>query len=145
MLQGWGQKREGADWLSPPDGQPLPPRQVLKKYVHPGKTKSDFVAACPTPQGDYILAAGEDRALYCFKTVTAEVERNIAVSAGGSQWSAPRSRPSSLSLLHSPLTVFPAALQTPHERDIINVAHHPKLNIAASYSDEGRLLLWRPE
>lgn len=56
-----------------------PFRQVLKSFVNPSKTKADFVAACATPQGDYIIAAGEDRALYCFKTLTGEVQSNIVV------------------------------------------------------------------
>jgi len=53
----------------------------IVKTMNSGKRSGgDFVAACTSPQGNWVYCVGEDRILYCFKSEAAKLEHTIALS-----------------------------------------------------------------
>ncbi len=53
--------------------------EVVKTFVCPAKQRSDFVACCLSPHGDYLFAVAEDQNMYCFTVATAHMERLVPV------------------------------------------------------------------
>ncbi|CAK5009796.1 unnamed protein product [Meloidogyne enterolobii] len=53
--------------------------QVVKTLTSGKREKGDFIAACPSPEAEWIYCVGEDRVLYCFSMISGQLESTIAI------------------------------------------------------------------
>lgn len=54
--------------------------QVIKSYSSGKKDKGDFAAMITSPKGEFLYGAAEDQTLYCFSTLTGEIEQTLKVA-----------------------------------------------------------------
>jgi len=58
-------------------------RQIVKSYTsgkEDGSDGTDFTCCTMSPRGEWLYAAGEDRHLYCFNTLSGKIEQRLEVS-----------------------------------------------------------------
>jgi len=86
---------------------------AVQKTFSSGKKradKGDFLSCTISPRGDWIYCFAEDNDMYCFSTLTGQLEHVLTVA----------------------------------EREVIGSDHHPHTNLVCSWTDEGKLSLWKP-
>jgi WD40 repeat-containing protein SMU1 len=56
--------------------------QVLKSFSSGKRDRSEFNAMITSPRGEWLYGVAEDRTLYCFNTLSGELEQTLKISDG---------------------------------------------------------------
>ena len=53
--------------------------QVVKSFSPDAKDKTDFLACCPSPRGEFLYGLADNNKLYCFRIESGELEHSFEV------------------------------------------------------------------